>query len=91
MGVRAENKRPFHADSPIAKSRAFSGASDNPDVLRHALILQVRRQGLAWSNFRRDRITWACGRTADASCRDCGASYLSSVLNIAQTLGGSHR
>jgi hypothetical protein len=40
MRVRAEKLGAFHADGPITKSRAFSGAGDNTDVVGHDLILQ---------------------------------------------------
>ena len=41
MIVRAEKLRAFNADGPITKSRAFSGAGNNTNVLGHDLILQI--------------------------------------------------
>jgi hypothetical protein len=35
MIVRAEKLSAFHADGPIAKSRAFGGAGNNTDMVRH--------------------------------------------------------
>jgi hypothetical protein len=35
MIVRAEKLSAFHADGPIAKCRAFGGASNNTDMVRH--------------------------------------------------------
>ncbi|SRR6266568_3221251 len=42
MIVGAEKLRAFHADGPITKRRAFSGAGNDTDVVGHDLILQRR-------------------------------------------------
>src|SRR5947208_13733176 len=43
MSVWPEKLRAFHVDGPVTKSSAFGGASNNTDVLGHALILQSRQ------------------------------------------------
>src|ERR1700733_13909596 len=37
MIVRAEQRRPFDAHRPITKRRAFGGAGNDTDMLRHAV------------------------------------------------------
>src|ERR1700694_1184380 len=43
MVVRPEQLRAFDADSPITKRCAFGGASDDTELLRHPLSIQMRR------------------------------------------------
>ncbi len=39
MSVPAEKLRAFYADGPITQSRAFGGAANNSDVLRHHEVM----------------------------------------------------